>query len=111
VRPRTSVSVQDNATHFVHEKAIRFRLTPNSASVDTRPSVSTPCACHCYALTEIRGTKPKACFCVLDIGRIDVDARVLAALRGRPSFEARTQPSLRRLRRLARGARAADDGH
>ena len=88
MRPRTSVSVQDNATHFVHEKAIRFRLTPNSASVDTRPSVSTPCACHCYALTEIRGTKPKACFCVLDIGRIDVDAR---ARHARPSFEARTQ--------------------
>jgi hypothetical protein len=75
VRPRTSVSVQDNATHFVHEKAIRFRLTPNSASVDTRPSVSTPCACHCYALTEIRGTKPKACLRVLGIGRIDADAR------------------------------------
>ena len=37
--------------------------------------------------------------------------RALAAPRGRPSFEARTQPSLRRLRRRARGARASDDGH
>jgi len=76
--------------------------------VGTRPSVWTPCACHCHALTEIRGTKPKACLCVLDIGRIDVDARAIAAPRGRPSFEACTLPSLRRLRRLARGAHASD---